>query len=572
MPKGAAPASAGQLARKIEEYLAENPQAALLEGGRLIFDMRSTRYSVSESHGRCLLELWNEERNLVRTVVEVEERAHSLRLMTRRMGAPKPQALELVANADRRTPTAREAARRNYQQILERVLSRAFIGAKTDGFRSAMDLEHSFGPAYVRGRLLRGTAADAVIGVSEAESASVVDGVLTLGVLWLEHCRQHSEARRHFGGLKVVVPAGAWRTTADRMAWLNHAAGNFELYTLDERAEELVAVDFQDTGNLESRLVHAFSHSAAIERCQSSIDKVLSLVPPSAQARVEVRPRSAAEIALLLHGLDFARVRYGASANSFAAENEITFGAEANETPLTAENEDLCRQMFERLFASRRPDGAHTDALYRLQPERWLESRLRGEIGELLPGLRGDLIYAQVPALSSGERGMLDLLTLDRAGRLAVLEIKANEDLHLPLQALDYWIRVRALNADRKAVSSGGRALSAFERQGYFTGAEVSPLLPRLLLAAPALRIHPANEPVLRYFSPDVEWELIALGEHWRRELEGCVPQAQRGSTKLTWRLLSPQFHSWRLKPRFHSYPIRFRNRRHHRTVWLACT
>jgi hypothetical protein len=25
---------------------------------------------------------------------------------------------------------------------------------------------------------------------------------------------------------------------------------------------------------------------------------------------------------------------------------------------------------------------------------------------------------------------------------------------------------------------------------------------------------------VLRYFSPQVEWELIALTEHWRRELK----------------------------------------------------
>jgi hypothetical protein len=114
---------------------------------------------------------------------------------------------------------------------------------------------------------------------------------------------------------------------------------------------------------------------------------------------------------------------------------------------------------------------------------------------------------------------MLDLLTLDRNGRLVVMELKANEDLHLPLQALDYWIRVRALNADRKSASGGTRALSAFERQGYFGGAEVSESEPRLLLAAPALRIHPANEPVLRYFSPQVEWELIAVTEHWRREL-----------------------------------------------------
>ena len=137
----------------------------------------------------------------------------------------------------------------------------------------------------------------------------------------------------------------------------------------------------------------------------------------------------------------------------------------------------------------------------------------------MLPGLRGDQMYSQVPALSSGDRGMLDLLTLDRNGRLVVIELKADEDLHLPLQALDYWIRVRALNDDRQS-AAGGRSLTAFERQGYFAGAEVSPLRPRLLMVAPALRIHPANEPVLRYLSPQVEWELIAVSEHWRRELK----------------------------------------------------
>jgi hypothetical protein len=101
-----------------------------------------------------------------------------------------------------------------------------------------------------------------------------------------------------------------------------------------------------------------------------------------------------------------------------------------------------------------------------------------------------------------------------------VLELKADEDLHLPLQALDYWIRVRALNADRRAGPSGGGMLSGFSRNGYFPGTEISPLAPRLILAAPALRIHPANEPVLRYLSPEIEWELLALSEHWRRELK----------------------------------------------------
>jgi hypothetical protein len=140
-------ASAGQLAQGIENYLADHPAAALLEDGRVVFDMRTARYAVSESHGRCLLQLWSDERNLVRTVVEVLERAQCLRLMTRRMGVAKPQALELVPTSDRRTPTARDASRRNYKRLLERVLTRRFLDAKVDGLRSAMDLEHSFGPA-----------------------------------------------------------------------------------------------------------------------------------------------------------------------------------------------------------------------------------------------------------------------------------------------------------------------------------------------------------------------------------------------------------------------------------------
>jgi hypothetical protein len=524
MAAGEGAPSANKLAQTIEEYLTDHPSAAVLEDGRVLFDMRTARYAVTEQHGRCLLQLWSEERNVMRTVVEIAERAHCLRLMTRRMGAAKPTALEFVAANDRRTPTAREATRKNYQRLLERALTRRFIGSKVDGLRSAMDLEHSFGPAYVRGRLLKGTAADAVIGVNQAESGAMVDGILTLGILWLDHCRvaAATAGRRHFGGLKVIVPAGAWRTTAERMAWLNYGAAEFQLYSLDERSEELEQVDFRDTGNLDSRLVHAFSSAAAQERCQAGVDRLMELVPAAARERVEVRASSASEVGLHLHGLEFARVRHGFAAGSFTHRDEVTFGAGVNETPLTSESEEMCRELLDRLFRSRRPDGAHIDPLYRMQPERWLEAELRARIAELLPGLRGDLMYTQVPALSTGDRGMLDLLTLDRNGRLAVIELKADEDLHLPLQALDYWIRVRTLNADRQpsASTGGGRPLSAFERQGYFAGAEVSELPPRLLLAAPALRIHPANEPVLRYFSPQVEWELLAVGEHWRRELK----------------------------------------------------
>ena len=46
-------ASASQLAEAIENFLADHPAAALLEDGRIVFDMRTARYSVGESHGRC---------------------------------------------------------------------------------------------------------------------------------------------------------------------------------------------------------------------------------------------------------------------------------------------------------------------------------------------------------------------------------------------------------------------------------------------------------------------------------------------------------------------------------------
>ncbi len=48
---------------------------------------------------------------------------------------------------------------------------------------------------------------------------------------------------------------------------------------------------------------------------------------------------AATEVGLLLHGLEFARVRHGFASTSFARANEVTFGAGANETPLTEESE-----------------------------------------------------------------------------------------------------------------------------------------------------------------------------------------------------------------------------------------
>ena len=492
------------MAGKLEDFLAEHPGAAILEDGRVIFDMRAARYSLSTEQDRCLLHLWSEERNIVRRISGVEYRRDSLRLETRRFGQSRPQILELIDNSDRRPASTRDAARSKYLRLLERVLQKSFHGWSQEGLRTAADLEHSFGPAYARGILARGTSAWTIIAVNAQESQAIIDGILTLGILWLAYCRERSDAGRLYEGVRIVVPAGMGRTTCSRIPWLNESA-RWEVYELDEQAEQLTQLDVRDAGNTRAQLVHAFSPEAAVERFRPGIDRVLGLLNPGLRAATEIRPRSASEISFSLHGLDFACIRHALAPGSFARRDEITFGAGANETLLTADTEDLFRALTKRLFENRHSNGSKRNPLFRLQPERWMESALRRDIEEIEPALRADIVYSQVPAFSAGDRGMLDLLTVTRAGRLAVLELKADDSLHLPLQALDYWSRVRQLQQE-----------SAFQKHGYFAGIPLSGEPPLLYLVTPALRIHPSTDTVLRHFSPEVQWELIGLNEDWR--------------------------------------------------------
>jgi hypothetical protein len=417
--------TAVQIATQIEEFLAQNAEAAVLEDGKVAFDLRSAKASISTEHGRCTLHLWSEERNLVRQVVSVVERAGSLRLATQRFGQAQTKLLELVSSRDRRTPTTRDTSRERYVQILERVLGRVFPDWTCDGFRTAMDLERSFGPGYARGSVVCGNRAWAVIGVNEHESATTIDGVLTLGILWLHHCREQAGGRRLYQGLKIVVPRGSSMLTLSRMAWLNEDAAQWELWELEQSSEELTQRDAADHGNLRTRLVHRPDEQAARERFAAGAEQVMQLVPVDERHRVEQRLRSTAELAFLLHGMEFARVRIGFAPNSFAQTLEITAGVGASETPLTEGNRAELAELIAELFEGRRAieasgvfarrgasparrigalsmAPAHArmqvrarrgivnpalDPLYRAAPERWLESMLLRDLAPLTRSL-----------------------------------------------------------------------------------------------------------------------------------------------------------------------------------------
>jgi hypothetical protein len=569
-----------QIAAAIEDFLTAYAEAAVLEDGKVVFDLREASYTLSVEHNRCTLHLWSDERNLVRRVISATPRSGSLRLATQRFGQAQSKLLELVASRERRMPSTRETARTRYLHTLERVLLRGFPDFKADGFRTAMDLERSFGPAYARGALVRGQQAWAVIAVNAEESAATIDGVLTLGVLWLHHCREHAGGRRLYQGLKLIVPQGAAVATLSRLAWLNESAAQWQLYELDQKTEELTPRDAADQGNLRTRLIHHPDEEAARERFAAAVSQVMALVPAHEHARVERRLRSTAELAFLLHGLEFARARVGFTGNSFAPVVEVTVGVGESETAPTPDNHAQLREAVAELFRRRRADSVEKtrDPLFRASPERWLESVLRRDLAPLtrhlapeirrpaglrkheafandpdpdsignradvpaaegnaaggndesrvIPRLDPQHVYAQVPAIAGAkDRGMLDLLGVTADGRLAVIELKADDDLHLALQGLDYWIRVRHHHLQTADARSG---LGEFQRHGYFRGVELSPLPPRLYLVAPALHIHPATEIVLRYFSPRVEWNLLALDERWRSKVR-VIWRKQGGS------------------------------------------
>jgi hypothetical protein len=155
------------------------------------------------------------------------------------------------------------------------------------------------------------------------------------------------------------------------------------------------------------------------------------------------------------------------------------------------------------------PDGpeAVLEALIRANPRR-IDARL-----DSMP------VYGQVPAIAGIDRGVLDLLAIDATGRLTVVELKATADVQLPVQALDYWMRVR-WHAQR----------GDFARLGFFPGRAPRADPPRLLLVAPAMEFHSTTETMLRFYDPAIEVERVGIGMDWRTEIR--VAFRLRGSAR----------------------------------------
>ena len=489
------------LARSLQDFLAESPAAVVVEGGEVIFDFTTAKYSCRAEHGKCLLHLWSDERTTVRRVLDSEMKNGVLRLRVQRFGQARPGVMEISRDRDRRTPTARKAARVSYQRLLQRVLERSFPDFTPARMSTAADLERSFGPVYTRGELRRGNSCWAVLGVNAQETQAAIDASVTFGLLWLEACRGQSRALVE--GLKLFVPEGSSAIARERMAHLNHQAARLELYELDEREGSVEPADCRDRGNIATRLVRCPDEPMVRQRFAAAIARVGELAPEA-----EVRVLSSTDLAFRLRGLEFARAQV-TQGPGFRNVEEIVFGVGPYQATLTDDNTAEFAGFVRAVRQGRRPDGQRASKLWRMQPERWLESLVARDVSALDSRLDPACVYSQVPAFSASDRAMIDVLTLTRERRLAVVELKADEDIHLPLQGLDYWARVE-----------WHRTRGEFQKFGYFPGKEIAPAPPLLLLVAPALHVHPATDTLLRYIAPEIECELVGIGEKWREGIQ----------------------------------------------------
>lgn len=481
----------------IERLLAAGKRLVVVEEGDEPIALSEDNYSLGYRSGYLTFEVWNEGRNLSRRITRIAaETRGRLELEIERFGKRTGRLALVDPAASRDRP--RRTSRLTYRERFRRGLLRQFTGWRIAEVTTEPDLEHSLSPAYARALIRSGTTAWAAVGAGPESDA---DGALTFGLIWLDYLRAR-ERRLTIEGLAVFLPAGRERTTCLRMRWLNPRAARYAVFVQGEDGYD-DRVDLADYGNLETHLDHVTRATP-----NGSAEVQAWIVRIAAEARIERIPRPDGSLSLRVRGLEFAR----------AGEQALTFGLETRR-PAAASNIGEIIALARAIAELRSPDsGDHRNVLYARNPEGWLESEVRAHVEEIDATLEPAPVYGQVPAFSGGDRGVIDLLASDNRGRLTVIEVKASEDIHLPLQALDYWMRVR-WHAER----------SEFTANGYFPGMALRTDPPRLLLVAPALDFHPSNETVLRYFSPEVEVARIGVGLEWRKHLKVMFRYGLRG-------------------------------------------
>ncbi len=489
---------AAELQASLKEFTASSLIDIHENGGR-IASFSGMSWEVRGSGEKPLLHLWSEELNLTRRVLAITDHSEQrLALAVERFGRAKPDRLEFVRREFERG--ARQLSREEFRARLSHLLSEQFPDEAVEALTVSPDLEHSLSGNYARGILRRGSARVAFLAVPSAESSATVDCSLTFALLWLTRAR-YSSGGGMITGLRLILPKNTGATVAHRLAALDPRLA-VELYEHDPLLNVLEKIDPRRAGNLDTWLIPIRESETLLRRARPALEPIIGTASKAITLHPAAQTR---EVWLRFRGLPFARWEDGC----------VFFGTSDCREELTTASRPALKRLLRDLEVHRHPLATEVrHPFYRAQPERWMEGIVREDVTRVDAALDARFVYTQVFANAGGEHGFLDLLTVTRSGRLAIIELKASEHIHLPLQAADYWLRVR------KHLENGDVA-----RYGYFSGIEIQQLPPLVYLVAPALRFHPSTDELLKYLSPELEVVRVGLAESWRRGLRVVMRQ-----------------------------------------------
>ena len=462
------------------------------------------QFSIAAQAGILRFEVWDDERSLTRRILAINRLSNGILDCTIQRFANRTGTLTFL-DLDKPQTASRtvRAARLSFQERFHRMLSRQFPGWTIAALSSAMDLQRSFSAVFPRAKLIRGNQQIAAVACQHPEEEPLL---LASALLWHDHLLAQSSPGGRVS-LALFFPETGGNLTAHRLKWLTGRPLLPRLFRFNEHGMA-GEVDATDLGNIETRISSHFVPVELRSDAQQLIARLENIYG------VACCPELNGALSIRFRGLEFARVERERVLLGIEAKEEVTANAFKS-------IEDYA------LHLARFPEtrsAVHTDLP--TYPERWLESVVRSNLLDLGTDLLPEPVHGQVLTFAGGERELVDLLAISRSGRLSVIELKASQDIQLPLQGLDYWLRI-GWHAERDELS------------GLFPGSIVSKELPRLLLVAPALEFHPSNEVVLRYFSPAVDVERIGVNSDWYRKwkilfrLKGAEPPiSHRGSNE----------------------------------------
>lgn len=497
--------------RELHELVSAQSDWFMSEDGRGPVEVNRTEFDFSVAHGRLIFSCWTERGSRAWRITAWNWSGEKITLhATRRMGA-EVTTIDLVPRASAKAIVANIAAAR--QQRCERVAELVAQALAGDSSNDGQRLK-SVSPKIERAVLSPGMRRDqpgryariilrlpherlAVTATVAQSDPRNVDSLFSSALLWFTRV-QASSKRPYITRLLMVVERNVLEAARQRHVLLGESLRQrIELFEIDENWQAVEATRPWERKYLWRKRLTRFPPVHDDEQS----DRVKQIVAEAPEAIDVVSARHGQT--LRFHGLPFARVR------RLMDRDRVWFGIEGSRRRVLDEFHQrdwikLLRDLQTYRTESCR-DRRHW--LYRAAGEAWLESILRRDISKLDPGLIVAPLHAQFRTSHGGPTGArpIDLLALRHDGRLAVIELKVNEDREHVFQGIDYWRRVEA-----------------HRRRGHISAAElfgtreISDESPLVYLVAPALRFHPSFGTLAKTIATDIEIYRFDINEHWR--------------------------------------------------------